>query len=106
MRSIEERSRATCVGTGLVFDSKMLRGLLTAIFWVNIVPEGPRSRVTKHGGCPVAVGSKWITNKWISSNDQFDVYPCPLEKGAEHYGLFEKWRTWQKSDATLNARKY
>ena len=35
MRSIEQRDSATCVGTGLVFDSKMLRGLLTAIFWVK-----------------------------------------------------------------------
>ena len=33
-------------------------------------------RYTYHGGCPVLAGSKWITNKWIRSRAQFQLYPC------------------------------
>ena len=31
----------------------------------------------KHGGCPVMIGSKWITNKWIRVNAQMFKRPCP-----------------------------
>merc|ERR1739838_850816 len=31
----------------------------------------------RHGGCPVMVGSKWITNKWIRANSQMWKRPCP-----------------------------
>ena len=31
----------------------------------------------KIGGCPVMVGSKWITNKWIRSNSNMFTRKCP-----------------------------
>ena len=35
------------------------------VFWWNILTNGRFDVQTIHGGCPVLVGSKWITNKWI-----------------------------------------
>ena len=32
---------------------------------VNLKTSGLKDPVTAHGGCPVLVGSKWITNKWV-----------------------------------------
>ena len=34
-------------------------------FWYNIDRNLNVDYLTFHGGCPVLVGSKWITNKWI-----------------------------------------
>ena len=36
-----------------------------AAFWFNLRTSGLVDRLTQHGGCPVLVGSKWITNKWV-----------------------------------------
>ena len=36
-----------------------------AAFWINLRTSGLVDRLTHHGGCPVLVGSKWITNKWV-----------------------------------------
>ena len=35
------------------------------VFWWNLLTNGMLDVRTVHGGCPVLVGSKWITNKWI-----------------------------------------
>ena len=35
------------------------------VFWWNLLTNGRFDVQTVHGGCPVLVGSKWITNKWI-----------------------------------------
>ena len=35
---------------------------------------------TIHGGCPVVVGSKWITVKWITWKHQEMKLPCLHEK--------------------------
>ena len=51
----------------------------SAVFWMNVIPIGHRQRLSLHGGCPVAIGSKWITNKWIKYYDQFKKYPCGLK---------------------------
>ena len=32
---------------------------------VNLKTSGLKDPLTAHGGCPVLVGSKWITNKWV-----------------------------------------
>jgi hypothetical protein len=39
-----------------------------AIFWINLKRDMTKDRMTHHGGCPVIVGSKWITNMWMQSN--------------------------------------
>ena len=37
----------------------------SAAFWWNLHTNGWPDQLTIHGGCPVLVGSKWITNKWV-----------------------------------------
>ena len=32
---------------------------------MNLRTSGLKDPITAHGGCPVLVGSKWITNKWV-----------------------------------------
>ena len=67
-------------------------------FWFNIDRNLNVDYLTFHGGCPVLVGSKWITNKWIRciqplSNlvqiqhkfsvrayDQWDRYRCEADE--------------------------
>ncbi|XP_036325363.1 prolyl 4-hydroxylase subunit alpha-2 [Rhagoletis pomonella] len=94
--------------TGDVFDGRGNR-LLTALFYINdvelggatafpylrlAVPPIKRSMVvwynmhesleldyrTKHGGCPVLVGSKWICNEWFHEAHQEFTRPCGLER--------------------------
>ncbi|QQP35370.1 Uncharacterized protein FKW44_023574, partial [Caligus rogercresseyi] len=54
-----------------------------AVFWFNLQSNGLKDERTRHGGCPVLIGSKWITNKWINSNVQMFTHPCPLEKDSD-----------------------
>lgn len=63
----------------------------TAILWINTLSFGNTDKLTVHGGCPVLVGSKWISNKWIRDYDQMMKFPCTLGKW-ESYGMFEKFR--------------
>ncbi|KAH7941020.1 hypothetical protein HPB49_009315 [Dermacentor silvarum] len=64
-------------GLGLEVEAKEGR----ALFWINLLPKpsnesrfernpsnrtrSPGDERTKHGACPVLVGSKWIATKWI-----------------------------------------
>ncbi|XP_071090772.1 prolyl 4-hydroxylase subunit alpha-2-like [Haliotis cracherodii] len=36
-----------------------------ALFWYNFLPDGSPDPRTRHGGCPVLYGHKWVANKWI-----------------------------------------
>ena len=63
----------------------------SAVFWLNLNPGGEINKLSAHGGCPVLVGSKWITNKWIGGFDQWNVLKCGLSPDAKH-DLHEKWR--------------
>lgn len=58
--------------------SKPNRG--DAVFWLNLQSNGAINRLTSHSGCPVIVGSKWITNKWIQYYDQFQNFKCSLNE--------------------------
>ena len=48
----------------------------SATLWWNLVSNGLTDQMTVHGGCPVIVGSKWITNKWIRWKAQGFKFPC------------------------------
>jgi prolyl 4-hydroxylase len=63
----------------------------SGIFWINLHPPGFKNEWTNHGGCPVLVGSKWITNKWIHYHDQFAKFPCGLNHSDKFHTL-NKWR--------------
>ena len=47
------------------------------VVWWNMDRAGGYDSMTRHGGCPVMVGSKWITNKWVRANAQMFRRPCP-----------------------------
>ena len=71
------------VGGGTVFPLLALRNSVfagDALFWKNLYTDGRTDYQTIHGGCPVLIGSKWITNKWIKYYDNFDTSPCALEE--------------------------
>ncbi len=49
----------------------------TLVLWWNMDRAGGHDVLTRHGGCPVMIGSKWITNKWVRANSQMFKRPCP-----------------------------
>ncbi|XP_066974591.1 prolyl 4-hydroxylase subunit alpha-2-like [Macrobrachium rosenbergii] len=51
----------------------------SAAFWWNLYRSGAGDENTRHGGCPVLHGSKWICNKWIHYNDQFRKHQCGVK---------------------------
>ena len=62
------------------------------IFWINIKSSGKIHKWTSHEGCPVIVGSKWITNKWIRYYDQFKKYKCHLKEDIDEFDAIYKFR--------------
>ena len=52
----------------------------SAAFWYDLKSDGFRDSLTKHGGCPVFVGSKWILNKWLYWYDNFKKFPCKIDR--------------------------
>ncbi|XP_065186802.1 prolyl 4-hydroxylase subunit alpha-1-like [Sycon ciliatum] len=55
-----------------------------ATFWYNLLPSGEGDEQTRHAGCPVLSGSKWVCNKWIHERDQEFLKPCKLNE-------FDEW---------------
>ena len=49
-----------------------------ALFWNNLLSDGKTDYMSVHGGCPIVIGSKWVTNKWILHYDNFRTTPCHL----------------------------
>uniref|UniRef100_A0AAY4CD52 procollagen-proline 4-dioxygenase n=1 Tax=Denticeps clupeoides TaxID=299321 RepID=A0AAY4CD52_9TELE len=48
----------------------------TAVFWYNLFRSGEGDYRTRHAACPVLVGSKWVSNKWIHERGQEFRRPC------------------------------
>jgi len=61
----------------------------SVVFWWNMDKNGGYDNLVKHGGCPVMIGSKWITNKWVRSNSQMFRRPCPRYSNREIRGFRE-----------------
>ncbi|KAL5282838.1 hypothetical protein ACFFRR_005725 [Megaselia abdita] len=49
------------------------------LYWENIHAGGDVDFRTKHAGCPVVLGNKWIANAWLRSGDQAFRRPCGLK---------------------------
>ena len=47
-----------------------------AAFWYDLETNVLRDHNTRHGGCPIIKGSKWILNKWMYAYDNFAKFPC------------------------------
>jgi len=54
----------------------------SAVFWYNLLPSGEGDLLTRHAGCPVLVGSKWVANFWIHEAGQEFRRRCRLRKNA------------------------
>ncbi|XP_058254516.1 prolyl 4-hydroxylase subunit alpha-1b isoform X2 [Hemibagrus wyckioides] len=52
----------------------------TAVFWYNMFPSGEGDYSTRHAACPVLVGNKWVSNKWIHERGQEFRRPCSLSE--------------------------
>lgn len=50
-----------------------------AAFWHNLYPNGEGDELTRHAACPVLVGTKWVSNKWIHERGQEFRRPCGLD---------------------------
>ncbi|XP_030059305.1 prolyl 4-hydroxylase subunit alpha-1 isoform X2 [Microcaecilia unicolor] len=52
----------------------------TAVFWYNLFKSGEGDYSTRHAACPVLVGNKWVSNKWIHERGQEFRRPCSLSE--------------------------
>ncbi|CAL8302633.1 unnamed protein product [Lota lota] len=54
----------------------------SAVFWYNLFPSGEGDYRTRHAACPVLVGNKWVSNKWIHERGQEFRRRCTLSEAA------------------------
>ena len=92
----------TPAGGGTTFfklgtDVTLLPKKGSAAFWFSLYTDGMRDPASGHGGCPVAVGSKWILNKWIYSFNNWDRQPCIRQEGEKYEYEAKARMTWSKS---------
>nr|XP_033798197.1 prolyl 4-hydroxylase subunit alpha-1-like [Geotrypetes seraphini] len=52
----------------------------TSVFWYNLFKSGEGDYSTRHAACPVLVGNKWVSNKWIHERGQEFRRPCSLSE--------------------------
>ncbi|XP_078284770.1 prolyl 4-hydroxylase subunit alpha-1b isoform X2 [Rhinoraja longicauda] len=52
----------------------------TAVFWYNLFASGEGDYSTRHAACPVLVGNKWVSNKWIHERGQEFRRRCSLSE--------------------------
>jgi len=51
-----------------------------AVLWFNLKRNGKSNKVTRHAGCPVLAGQKWVANFWIHEFGQEFRRPCALNE--------------------------
>lgn len=54
-----------------------------AAFWYNLDLNGDVNTNMTHAGCPVLVGSKWVSNKWIREIGQAFRRRCGLKRNSK-----------------------
>lgn len=52
----------------------------SVLYWFTIHSDLSYDSRNVHLGCPVVYGNKWILNKWLKLNAQFETYPCLINK--------------------------
>ncbi|XP_043958188.1 prolyl 4-hydroxylase subunit alpha-1-like isoform X3 [Gambusia affinis] len=50
----------------------------SAVFWFNLYPSGEGDYRTRHAACPVLLGNKWVSNKWMHERGQEFRRRCNL----------------------------
>ena len=53
----------------------------TGILWHNLIRNGRADVYTKHASCTILQGNKWIANKWMGYNAQWNGTKCDLYPG-------------------------
>ncbi|XP_028409025.1 prolyl 4-hydroxylase subunit alpha-2-like isoform X2 [Dendronephthya gigantea] len=53
------------------------------VFWHNLMRSGDGDFRTRHAGCPIISGTKWVANKWFHEAGQEFKRPCGLTPDAE-----------------------
>ncbi|KAL5283336.1 hypothetical protein ACFFRR_005925 [Megaselia abdita] len=65
------------------------------VFWENLHSGGAIDFRTKHAGCPIVLGSKWIMNAWTRSLEQTFTRPCKLINDNDVSTIFETWKIFE-----------
>ena len=52
------------------------------VFWKNLYTDDFPDTFTGHKACPVLLGQKWIGNKWVGYNAQWNLQNCKLQPSA------------------------
>ena len=68
----------------------------SALYWFNMGAQNNYDSRIRHLGCPVLFGNKWIANKWIKWQANFQNYPCLNER--------KYWSIYQ--DHIMNTSKH
>ena len=50
----------------------------SGLFWHNNFNSDINDAFTQHAACPVLLGAKWIGNKWVGYNAQWNRRKCRL----------------------------
>ena len=52
------------------------------VYWRNVFTSDTPDFYTQHKACPVLLGQKWIGNKWVGYNAQWNGQNCKLNQYA------------------------
>lgn len=66
-----------------------------ALFWYSYTPSGEIDQRTLHAACPVLVGEKWVSNKWILNHGNALTRRCGLQYSSTQKDI-DPWmaRSW------------
>uniref|UniRef100_H2YXY9 procollagen-proline 4-dioxygenase n=1 Tax=Ciona savignyi TaxID=51511 RepID=H2YXY9_CIOSA len=78
LSEVEEGGGTAFVRAGVA--AKPIKG--SAVFWYNMYPSGDIDIRTFHGACPVIIGNKWASNKWIRELGESFHRQCKLDRNA------------------------
>uniref|UniRef100_H2ZF13 procollagen-proline 4-dioxygenase n=1 Tax=Ciona savignyi TaxID=51511 RepID=H2ZF13_CIOSA len=76
LSEVQEGGGTAFVEAGVT--AKPIKG--SAVFWYNMYPSGDIDIRTFHGACPVMIGNKWASNKWIREAGEPFHRQCKLDR--------------------------
>lgn len=76
MSEVERGGATVFVNTGPGVTIYPEKG--AGVFWYNLKRNGDGDPKTRHAGCPVMVGHKWVSNLWIHEHGQEFNRRCSL----------------------------
>ena len=52
----------------------------SGVFWYNLFRNSDLDEMSSHASCGILQGGKWIGNKWIGYNNQWNTKMCGLSE--------------------------